>query len=123
MPVITKGVKMTKTEYLLSKIIEECADLQHHASKALQFGLANRHPDNPHLMETNAYRIVERYLYIKASMKMLSADKSDTALFPVLNEERIMQRKMESTQQFMSYARDIGTLIPGVRNEQETKIP
>lgn len=36
---------MTKEQYLFLKLLEECAEISHAASKAMQFGLYNYHPE------------------------------------------------------------------------------
>lgn len=35
---------MTKRDYLLLKLMEECAEVSYHASKQLQFGKDDKHP-------------------------------------------------------------------------------
>lgn len=37
---------MTKTEYLLVVLSEECSEIQQAVTKALRFGLSDIHPNN-----------------------------------------------------------------------------
>lgn len=41
-------MKVNKSEYLLVCLMEECAEIQQAASKALRFGMENGHPDGQH---------------------------------------------------------------------------
>jgi len=49
---------MTREQYLLISLMEECAEVQQRASKALRFGLGDTPPDST---ETNAELITKEF--------------------------------------------------------------
>ena len=60
---------MTKTEYLLTCLAEECAEVSKAAIKALRFGLDGSHPDTP--MTTNAMALLDELTDLATIVQML----------------------------------------------------
>jgi len=60
---------MNKTEHILACIIEECAEVQQAATKALRFGLEDRYPDRPP-NTSNRQDIISELADLRAVMDM-----------------------------------------------------
>lgn len=96
---------MTKGEYLLVCVVEECAEVQKEAMKCLRFGMDNclssDAPANKQLLLTEMMDLV-------AVIDMLSSE------FPTMREtedevvEKFIQEKKAKVEKFMEYSRSIG---------------
>jgi NTP pyrophosphatase (non-canonical NTP hydrolase) len=95
---------MNKTEHLLTCLIEECAEVQKAAAKALRFGLDDHHPDLPAL--TNADEIAHEFVDMLAIIEMLR----DENIIPALKLEQTTQAKKDKVLKYMAYAKERGTL-------------
>ena len=95
---------MNTTEHLLACLIEECAEIQKEAAKALRFGLDDHHPDDPSV--TNAENIARECADMIAVYEMLR----DEGLIPALNIESLKQMKKDKVHKYMEYARERGTV-------------
>lgn len=62
---------MTETEHLLVKVMEECAEVAHRASKALRFGLEE--VQEGQLLD-NGQRIVQEFSQLYAIIEMLEEE-------------------------------------------------
>lgn len=95
---------MNKTEHLLTCLIEECAEIQKAATKALRFGLEDGFPGRG---TTNAYDIWKECIDLKASIEMLEEEKliKNTGVPHLINEKKL------KVMQYMEYAQGNGTLI------------
>lgn len=98
---------MNKTEYLLTCLSEECAELQQAVSKALRFGLNNRHPDG---ITTNEQDIVKECIDVIALMELIKEEN----IIPnfrdnCLNEEHHREKK-NKVRYYMKYSKEHGTL-------------
>lgn len=95
---------MTETEYLLTLLMEEAAEIQQAAAKALRFGLDDRPPDSSR-PTTNAQEIVGEVDDLRGVIVMLT----DRGLIPMSSLQRVIdkQRKVEH---FMAYSVERGTL-------------
>ncbi|MCL2364000.1 MAG: hypothetical protein FWC71_04985 [Defluviitaleaceae bacterium] len=96
---------MTKTEHLLTCLIEECAEIQKAAAKALRFGLDDHHPDIPGT--TNADEIAQEYIDLLAIVEMLRED----GIIPMLESRDRAQAKKDKVTKYMAYAQARGVLV------------
>ena len=96
---------MTKTEHLLTCLMEECAEIQKAAAKALRFGLDDHHPDTPGV--TNADEIAREYIDLLAIIEMLREE----SIIPMLASPQMVQAKKDKVLKYMAYARARGVLV------------
>ena len=96
---------MNRTEHLITCLIEECAEIQKAAAKALRFGLDDHHPDEPNF--TNADSIAHEYIDLLAIIEMLG----DENIIPQLKTPLLTQPKKDKVIKFMEYAKERGTII------------
>ena len=97
---------MNRVEHLLVCIMEECAELQQAASKALRFGLDGCRRD--FMSQTNADDICKEYADLQAVLQMLEKevpDQIDLLMF----DSSIGARKTEVESYFV-ISRNCGTL-------------
>ncbi len=94
---------MNKTEHLLTCLVEECAEIQKEAAKALRFGLDDHAPDTEN---TNAERIAVEYVDLIAIMEMLEEEN----IIPAHRTPERIQAKKDKVLRYMEYARQRGTL-------------
>lgn len=93
---------MNKKEYLLTCLIEECAEVQKEATKALRFGLN----DNWKERGPQALRIAYEFCDL---ISVYNALVKEGILEDVTTAEMI-QMKQQRLNEFMGYARERGTL-------------
>ena len=62
---------MTRTEHLLLKLAEECAEVIERVTKAMIFGTDEVQPDQPH---TNIDRVLHEFIDLLAAFEMLHED-------------------------------------------------
>lgn len=89
---------MNSTEHLLTKLMEECAEVAQEASKASLFGMDEVMPGQP---LTNRSRILKELNDLWAVCEMLS--------LTVVDRDAV-EAKKEKVERYMEYARSIGTL-------------
>lgn len=63
---------MTREQYLLTKLAEECSETAHRASKAIVFGLDDVQKGQH---KNNAERLLEKFAHIAAYMELLNDEK------------------------------------------------
>jgi hypothetical protein len=95
---------MNKTEHLLTCLIEECAEVQKEAAKALRFGLSDHAPDTPD--KANADAIAAECVDLAAIIEMLEEED----IIPALKTPEGMRRKKEKVIKYMKYAANRGSL-------------
>ena len=95
---------MNNTEYLLTKVIEECVELVKACTKAQRFGLTDKHPETG---ELNKDAIVNEFLDITAVMYML-IKKGDIGNFNCYFSH--LKGRIAKTKKYMEYSRKRGTL-------------
>lgn len=86
---------MTKIEYLLICLMEEAAEIQQAAAKALRFGLANHHPDRK---ATNCMELSREIGDLHAVTEMLNKEHAldtSTMLDAALKKSAKVERFME----------------------------
>jgi len=97
---------MTKTQHLLLKLTEECAEVQKEVCKALEFGLNST---NPETQEVNRLAIAKELNDLLAVVEMLSKD-SDVLNTSVIYSDEAMQVKKDKVNRYMRFAKEIGEL-------------
>lgn len=60
---------LSKRDYLLTVLSEECSEVIKAVTKSMRFGLDNYHPDTPEL--TNENELIGEYYQLQATMEML----------------------------------------------------
>ena len=103
---------MNRTEHLLTCLIEECAEIQKAAAKALRFGLDDHAPGDT---ATNAEDIADELLDLAAVMEMLEQE----GIIPKPGAGKSTQRKKDKVEKYIKYARGRGT----VSDEQPCRRP
>lgn len=93
---------MTRTEHLLVILMEECAEIQKEASKALRFGLDDHHPD----YESNRKRLANEMADFMGIVEMLQ-DENDLEL---IDYEKVNAKKIK-VEKYLEYSKNCGTLI------------
>lgn len=105
---------MNKTEHLLTCLIEECAEIQHAASKALRFGLSDNYKDS-----TPAQNISCECCDLVAVIELLEEEgiiqKSSTI--------HAIERKKARVKYYMEYAQQCGTLDEVSNNGTDEEFP
>jgi len=96
---------LSKEEYLLVKLSEECAEVIKECSKALEFGLQDYPPTDP--SKNNAERIVQEFEECKGIMWMLT---NEDILQEPTNPKQIQIDRVNKTHKYMDYARNLGKL-------------
>jgi dihydroorotase len=98
---------MKKTEHLLTCLIEECAEIQKSAAKALRFGLDDHAPNSD---STNADDISTEIYDLIAVIEMLKEEN----IIPNINTEEsksLINIKKEKVKKYMNYAKERGILL------------
>lgn len=106
---------MNKSEYLLTCLSEECAEVAHRAAKAQRFTLEERQPGQE---RSNAQRIVDEIHDLRAVIDLLYLE----AVLPEptkAEEITAMNAKREKLRKFMAYSAYRGALSES--NVQEGK--
>jgi hypothetical protein len=104
---------MTREQYLLGVLAEECAELAKVASKASRFGLQDSKPGS---VATNAARLMEEYAHIMAVMRMVA--RESVYMRGVFESyqgiiARMVSQKQEKVEQMMVISRGRGRLDDG----------
>ena len=95
---------MNKTEHLLTCLIEECAEIQKAAAKALRFGLDDHAPGG--VTVTNSESIAGECTDLLAIMEMLESE----GIIPPFKTPQAIQMKKDKVTKYMGYAKERGTL-------------
>jgi hypothetical protein len=98
---------MNRTEYLLTCLSEECAEVQKNVGKALRFGLNTRYKGSG--SGINAQKITRELIDIDAIVSMLIGDK---VLKPIdyNNFGKFQIAKIKKVERLMSCSRQTGNL-------------
>ena len=95
---------MNKTEHLLTCLMEECAEIQKAAAKALRFGLDDHAPDEPEV--TNGENIAFECIDLFAVIEMLE----EMGVIPQLPKSELVMQKKDKVLKYMKYAEERGTI-------------
>lgn len=101
---------MTKKDYLLQKLQEECAEIIVIASKYNCFGPESFHPDDPKKV-TNAQNLARELMDLMAVIQMVGAEGILPEMSPKQAEEAI-NNKIHKVEYYMESSRDCGRLDP-----------
>lgn len=93
---------MDRKEYLLTCLIEECAEVQKEATKALRFGL----DDNWKERGRQDQRIANEFVDVLSIYDMLVEE----GLLDNISTEEMIRMKKERVEKYMRYAKERGTL-------------
>ena len=93
---------MNTTEYLLSCLIEECAEVIQRATKAQRFGLREIQPDQ---FLTNEQRLAAELADLTGVLQLLGGENVNlTASAGAIEDKKVKVKK------FMDYSHKLGTL-------------
>ena len=98
---------MKKNQYLLLKLMEECAELSHTASKQIQFGKDS--DNNGKYEKTNATRLQEELLDLLIVVRELQLDNQ----IPVWSRKDFTaakKAKLEKMQKYLNASTRLGEL-------------
>lgn len=108
------GFKMNERQYLLVKLIEECAEVQKCATKVLTFGMYESQSMNPLSTNTrpetklnNNERLAQEFEDLIAVAWMLN---EHIAMPLSVVNSAAKGAKIEKTRKYMRYSRSLGTL-------------
>ncbi len=94
---------MNKAEHLLTCLIEECAEVQKAATKALRFGLTD---GSPNRTTTNAKDIAQELLEVVAITELLE----ENGIIERPKAISAIEQKKAKIHTYMDYAAHTGTL-------------
>lgn len=98
---------MTKREYLLICLMEECAEVQQIASKCLRFGFSNYHPDDAD--KTPNYQQLRRELYDLDAIRAMLETVTRLNFTPSEARQTLVP-KISKVSHYMDVSRDCGIL-------------
>ena len=96
---------MNKIEHLLTCLMEECAEIQKEAAKALRFGLDDHAPSEPDV--SNSESIAHECIDLYAILEMLE----EIGAIPQIVKPELIQQKKDKVTKYMKYAEERGTLV------------
>lgn len=96
-------MKNDRIQYLLWQLASECNEVAHRISKAAQFGLDEKEPEQPF---TNRERITQECTDLIAVIQMCVAN----GIICDPNDKTAIAAKQGKVQTYMDYARAYGTL-------------
>ena len=97
---------MTRREFLLICLNEECHEVGQRVDKALRFGLEEAQPGQPY---TNAERIYSEFADLLGVMEMLQEDGA-IATTTLACLRSMIDAKKEKVAHYMGYSVECGTL-------------
>lgn len=98
---------LTRTEYLLTLLSEESAEIIQRATKAQRFGLSEVQPGQD---ESNHLRLRNEVLDLFVVIEMLRAEGVELYNNRSNADIAYMKRKRETVEAFMRYSRECGCL-------------
>lgn len=96
---------MTRQEHLLTLLIEEAAEVQQRATKALRFGMQETQPGQ---QMTNQTRLMMEIFHLQCAMEMLGMAAPHQ--HPEGMNECPICDKATQVERFLDYSRTLGTL-------------
>ncbi len=101
---------MTRTQMLLTILMEECAETSQRASKGIRFTLEEIQPKQKEQL-TNAQRLIQEFNDIVAMMEML---QEDGAIDKVIDRTAIAKKKAQ-VEKWMKHSVKMGTVERDVK--------
>ena len=98
---------MTRNEYLLTIVSEECAEIQQAVSKVLRFGTNGYHPDNP--VVSNGEWLLVEYYQLEEMIEMLF-EAEIVEPFSLSDIIRVRENKREKVLKYMEVSKHLGCL-------------
>lgn len=104
---------MNERQYLLTRLIEECAEVQQRATKALTFGMYESQAQGPSTNPkpeaklNNNERLAQEFTDLIAISEMLN---QHIAMPLSVSDTRAKELKKEKVKKYMDYSRSLGTL-------------
>ena len=98
---------MNKQEYLLTRLIEECAEVIKAATKIQNYGLRDVNPENP--VKPNKSLLEDELVDLMTVMNMLQIE-AVIALPGDHDMENAMERKEAKVKKWMVYSKEKGCL-------------
>lgn len=96
---------MNREQYLLVKLMEECAEIIQIASKSIRFGLHNYHPDVPH-GQNNKYHLEQELIDVLAVLTVMYEEELLDSDAEVTDAE--ISKRIEKLEQYYDISREIG---------------
>lgn len=96
---------MTREEHLLTILIEECAEVQQRATKALRFAMADPNGSEPGQDLTNETRLYYEINDLLAVITMLGEERQKQ-----YSNFSLQQEKMEKVEKYLKLSQKIGKL-------------
>lgn len=103
---------MNRREYLLNKLIQECAEVIQAATKCKEFGMLDIWPIGS---TTNEDKLQTEYLELTAVMAMVKEECLATPEFSVEKSREIMIKKVDKVNHWSEYSRERGCLTEDER--------
>jgi hypothetical protein len=101
---------MTREQYLLVCLIEECSEISKEAAKILRFGKGDVNPDDPD-GPNNIKRLLLELIDFTAIVEMLRDDGFSTEFLTSDEEyEKNLSKKKIKVEHFMKYSKKKGLL-------------
>lgn len=98
---------MNRTEYLLTCLMEECAEVQQIASKCQRFGFDNHHPADP-VRKTNASELHRELNDLRAIEFMLA--REGYIEFDSHSDGWTLEKKIKKVEHYMDVSMECGML-------------
>lgn len=98
---------MTKREWLLVQFISELAEVQHRATKMLQFGVTERQKEMQDL--TNKQRLEQEWTDLMATAELID----DQGCMSLHNSRQEITAKQNKVAKYLAYADSIGIIEEG----------
>lgn len=95
---------LTKQQFLLAKLAEECSEVAQRALKSQQFGLDERQSD---MHQNNADRLDGELNDLMAILKMLR----DELIYNFVEDDLAIDAKIEKVEKYLEYSRKLGKVM------------